>query len=180
MCRFLEINDHALSWLKLMAKIGGSDTSGLIALFDRCNEAHRIMILAPTGSAAALLNGSTYHSALGVKSDSRSNHNEHSTMEQVRSCLDGVDYIFIDEVSMISCYELYKISAQLAKGRNSNTALAECQKGGLEQDHIDRVTIPRLCIRFFSAMLQGGRSNDPGRYGVAADTATPCDFQISP
>lgn len=30
----------------------------------------------------------------------------------------------------------------------SNMALAECQKGGLEQDRIDRVTIPRLCIRY--------------------------------
>jgi len=40
-------------------------------------------------------------------------------MAQVRSHLDGVDYIFLDEVSMISCYELYKISAQLAKARNN-------------------------------------------------------------
>jgi hypothetical protein len=103
--------------------MGGTGKSqvikALITFFDKRNEAHRIMILAPTGTAAALLNGSTYHSALGVQSDSRRNHNEHSTMAQVRSRLDGVDYIFLDEVSMMSCYELYKISAQLAKARNS-------------------------------------------------------------
>jgi len=103
--------------------MGGTGKSqvikALIAFFDRCNEAHGIMILALTGTAAALLNGSTYHSALGMQSKSRQNHNEHSTMTQVQSQLDGVDYIFIDEVSMISCYELYKISAQLAKARNS-------------------------------------------------------------
>ena len=103
--------------------MGGTGKSqvikALISFFDRCNEAHRIMILAPTGTAAALLNGSTYHSALGVQSDSRRNRNDHSTMAQVRSRLDGVDYIFLDEVSMISCYELYKISAQLAKARNN-------------------------------------------------------------
>jgi hypothetical protein len=103
--------------------MGGTGKSqvikALISFFDKRNEAHRIMILAPTGSAAALLNGSTYHSALGVQSDSRRNRNDHSTMAQVRSRLDGVDYIFLDEVSMISCYELYKISAQLAKARNN-------------------------------------------------------------
>jgi hypothetical protein len=103
--------------------MGGTGKSqvikALISFFDKRNEAHRIMILAPTGTAAALLNGSTYHSALGVQSDSRRNRNDHSTMAQVRSRLDGVDYIFLDEVSMISCYELYKISAQLAKARNN-------------------------------------------------------------
>ncbi|KIJ96960.1 hypothetical protein K443DRAFT_49429, partial [Laccaria amethystina LaAM-08-1] len=92
--------------------MGGTGKSqvikALITFFDKHNEAHRIMILAPTRTAAALLNGSTYPSALG-----------HSTMAQVRSRLDGVDYIFLDEVSMMSCYELYKISAQLAKARNS-------------------------------------------------------------
>jgi len=69
--------------------MGGTGKSqvikALIAFFDRCNEAHRIMILAPTGTAAALLNGSTYHSALGVQSKSGQNCNEHSTMTQVRS-----------------------------------------------------------------------------------------------
>ena len=29
--------------------------------------------------------------------------------------LEGVDYIFIDEISMVACHDLYKISAQLAK-----------------------------------------------------------------
>jgi hypothetical protein len=32
--------------------------------------------------------------------------------------LDGVDYIFLDEVSMLSCHDLYKISTQLAKAFN--------------------------------------------------------------
>jgi hypothetical protein len=31
--------------------------------------------------------------------------------------LDGVDYVFLDEVSIISCRDLYKISAQAAKAR---------------------------------------------------------------
>jgi hypothetical protein len=77
------------------------------------------MILAPTGSAAALLNGSTYHSVLGVGSDNqRRSRNEQTTLAQVRTKLEGVDYIFIDEISMIACHELYRISAQITKARN--------------------------------------------------------------
>ena len=40
----------------------------LIDFFKERNESHRIMILAPIGSAAALLNGLTYHSVLGIGS----------------------------------------------------------------------------------------------------------------
>jgi len=53
--------------------MGGTGKSqvlkALIEFFKERGESHRIMILAPTGSAAALLNGSTYHSVLNVGSD---------------------------------------------------------------------------------------------------------------
>ena len=71
-------------------------------------------MVAPTGAAAALLNGSTYHSVLGI------NDSEFSTsksLAQIRARLDGVDYIFLDEVSMLSCRDMYKISSQCAKAR---------------------------------------------------------------
>ena len=73
------------------------------------------MILAPTGSAAALLNGSTYHSALGI--NDRGSQSVKSLV-QVCSRIEGVDYIFLDEVSMLSCHDIFKISSQLAKGTN--------------------------------------------------------------
>jgi hypothetical protein len=104
--------------------MGGTGKSqvikALISFFGKCNESHRIMILAPTGSAAALLNGSTYHSVLGINStkDGDTSRNEHTAIAQVKAWLDGVDYIFLDEVSMVACHDLYKISAQLAKARN--------------------------------------------------------------
>ena len=44
--------------------------------------------------------------------------NEHSAMALVKSRLDSVDYIFLDEILMLSCHDLYKISAQIAKARN--------------------------------------------------------------
>ena len=79
------------------------------------------MTVAPTGSAAALLNGSTYHSVLGIRSVNKKGEvfgNEQVLIAQVKGKLDGVDYIFLDEVSMVACHDLYKISAQLCKARN--------------------------------------------------------------
>ena len=43
------------------------------------------------------------------------------TLMQVRTRLLAVDYIFMDEVSMISCHDMYKISAQLCKVMNEPT-----------------------------------------------------------
>jgi hypothetical protein len=40
---------------------------------------------------------------------------ESAILNEVRSQLQGVEYIFIDEVSMITCHELYSISARLAQ-----------------------------------------------------------------
>jgi hypothetical protein len=84
------------------------------------------MVLAPTGTAAALLNGSTYHSILGVRSfnnngEDESIRNENSVIKDVQERLEGVDYIFIDEISMIACHELYAISSQLSKVTNEHS-----------------------------------------------------------
>jgi hypothetical protein len=83
------------------------------------NESHRFVVLAPTGTAAALLHGSTYHSFLGVPIDGQTAfRNETTNNAQVKTRLDGVEYIFLDEVSMVACNDNYKISSQLAKALN--------------------------------------------------------------
>jgi hypothetical protein len=97
----------------------------LISMFVQKQENHRFMVLAPTGTAAALLNGSTYHSILGVRSSNNNNgeeslRNESSVIREVQERLEGVDYIFIDEISMIACHELYAISSQLSKVTNEH------------------------------------------------------------
>ena len=52
------------------------------------------MILASTGSAAALSNGLTYHSALGIHNDeTKDQGNEHSTLAQLCACLEGVFFL---------------------------------------------------------------------------------------
>jgi hypothetical protein len=79
------------------------------------NESHRFMVVAPTGSAASLLGGSTYHSLFGIN-----DYNEKglTNLAQVRTRLVGVDYIFLDEVSMLSCHDLYRIACQIAIALN--------------------------------------------------------------
>ena len=107
--------------------MGGTGKSqvikALISMFNQRQESHRFIVLAPTGTAAALLNGSTYHSMLGIRSSNLNGEderirNENSVIREVQERLEGVDYIFIDEISMIACHELYMISSQLSKVTN--------------------------------------------------------------
>ena len=109
---------------KLRMYLGGMGGTGksqvikaLMHFFNQRKENHRFIVLAPTGAAAALLNGSTYHSVLGI--NDKGSGSSHS-LAQIRARLDGVDYIFLDEVSMLSCRDLYKISSQCAKACNEH------------------------------------------------------------
>src|SRR6202051_4637601 len=99
-----------------LSGMGGTGKSrvieALMHFFCERKENHRFLVVAPTGAAAALLNGSTYHSILGI------NNGEFisaKTLAQIKARLDGVDYILLDEVSMLSCHDMYKISSQCAK-----------------------------------------------------------------
>ncbi|KAJ7109035.1 hypothetical protein C8R43DRAFT_905008, partial [Mycena crocata] len=126
---FRIIADHASSaqttplkmYLGGMGGTGKSQVLKAIAMFfSKRNEDYRYLMLGPTGSVAALLNGSTYHSVFKLARESKSkNHddvdgirNEGSTFAAVNERLQGVDYIFIDEISMVSCNDLQSIASQ--------------------------------------------------------------------
>src|ERR1700730_13467866 len=94
--------------LMYVGGMGGTGKSQVIkALMDFYkfrNESHRFVVLATTGNAASLLPGSTYHSFLGVSIDGQpAFRNETTNNAQVKTRLDGVEYIFLDEVSMVAC-----------------------------------------------------------------------------
>src|SRR5882762_5085314 len=106
---------------QLIMYIGGMAGTGksqvikaLTAFFEKRNESHRIVITAPTGTAAALVGGSTYHSILDINDKNTST----ISMAKLRTRLDGVNYMFLDEVSMLSCHDMYNISVQPAKAFN--------------------------------------------------------------
>ncbi|KAF9534447.1 hypothetical protein CPB83DRAFT_724268, partial [Crepidotus variabilis] len=92
--------------------MGGTGKSQVLKslshFFTQRNEAHRFVVVAPTGTAAALLGGSTYHSMFGVHERSFDNR-----VGLVKARLTGVDYVFLNEVSMLSARDKYKIHAQL-------------------------------------------------------------------
>ena len=92
----------------------------LVQLFKLRKESHRFIIVAPTGSAAALLQGSTYHSVFGINSDSKQISG--IQLAQVKERLEGVHYVFLDEVSMLSCHDMYLISSRLARIMNNHDA----------------------------------------------------------
>src|SRR6266849_2032754 len=94
---FKIIANHATqkSTEQLKLYIGGMGGTGksqvikaLISFFEKRKESHRMIIFAPTGSAAALLAGSTYHSVLGINDNFSAAH----SVAQTRARLDGVDY----------------------------------------------------------------------------------------
>jgi hypothetical protein len=97
---------------QLKMYIGGMGGTGksqvlkaLTHFFELRKEKNRFVIVAPTGTAASLLGGSTYHYMFGI--------NEHSgtlsNFSKVLSRLTGVDYVFFDEVSMLSARDLYSL-----------------------------------------------------------------------
>ena len=101
-----------------MAGTGKSQVlKALVHFFKLRNESHRFIIVAPTGSAAALLQISTYHSVFGINSDGK--HISGIQLAQVKERLQGVHYVFLDEVSMLSCRDMYLISARLARVMNN-------------------------------------------------------------
>ncbi|THH26548.1 hypothetical protein EUX98_g7646 [Antrodiella citrinella] len=76
-------------------------------------EGYRIVVMAPTGTAASLVGGATYHSTLGLGTHGKGT--SMSKLNAIRDRLRLVDLFFVDEVSMMSCLDVYKISEQLSR-----------------------------------------------------------------
>jgi primosomal protein N' len=95
---FKIIANHAISanpeQLRMyLGGMGGTGKSQVIkalsSFFEGRKEAHRFIIVAPTGTAAALLGGSTYHSMFGI--NERMNI---SKIGHIKAKLSGVEYVF--------------------------------------------------------------------------------------
>ncbi|KAF8220716.1 hypothetical protein L208DRAFT_1066461, partial [Tricholoma matsutake] len=100
-----------------MAGTGKSQVfKALLKFFSLRNESHCLLVVAPTGSAAALLGGSTYHSTFILSQTSQTSNIQ---LSQIKSRLVGVEYVFLDKVSMLSCRDMYLISEQLSRLMNN-------------------------------------------------------------
>lgn len=124
---FKLITNHATSHTteRLQMYLGGMAGTGksqvikaVTKFFEDIGQLGQVVLLAPTGSAAANIGGSTYHSYLAINEHNR--QLSQTSLARLRQKIEKVRYIFIDEVSMLSCFDMYRISAQLALLMNEN------------------------------------------------------------
>ncbi|RXW14796.1 hypothetical protein EST38_g11058 [Candolleomyces aberdarensis] len=107
---------------QLLMHLGGMGGTGksqvikaLVAFFDRRQEPYRFVLLAPTGTAAALIGGTTYHSFLGFQAGRGGNTDSLSSIGDVIERFRGVGYLLMDEILMVSAINNCRISARCCK-----------------------------------------------------------------
>jgi hypothetical protein len=101
--------------------MGGTGKSEVIKAlhlwFSLRGESHHMVVLAPTGAATAVVTGSMFHSFLGLQTGERRSVNvdgrSTNSLDEARKRMRGVDYIFIDEISMVACQDFYLIDSRL-------------------------------------------------------------------
>ncbi|PBK88618.1 hypothetical protein ARMGADRAFT_902102, partial [Armillaria gallica] len=114
---FSIVAQHTMSRIseQLQMYIGGMGGTGksqvlkaLTEFFRLRNESTRLVHVAPTGTAASIIKDSTYHFMFGINE-----FTVKKSLGEVKARLSGVEYVFLDKVSMLSCANLYKISDRL-------------------------------------------------------------------
>jgi len=107
--------------------IGGAGGTGksrvintLKEFFHRRNQSRRFRLASYTGVAAKNISGMTLHSALSIgQRTTRSARTK--TNRDLIAMWEGVDYLFIDEISMIGCNFLLQISEALTEAKGKTT-----------------------------------------------------------
>ena len=117
--------DQAESFTMFLGGAGGTGKSRVITalsdFFASRNEKRRLRLAAYTGIAAAGIRGITLHTALNLNQLKRMlESNGNCSRKQLVAAWDGVDYLFIDEVSMVGCELLYDISNALSLAKGSS------------------------------------------------------------
>ncbi|PPQ72163.1 hypothetical protein CVT24_002414 [Panaeolus cyanescens] len=108
--------------LMYMGGMGGTGKSRVIkawvSFFNARNESYRCVLLGPTGTSAALIGGQTYHSFLSI--GMRDPDDLVCGIDDLRERLMGVSYLIIDEVSMIGCLDLLRMSRRCQEALQSD------------------------------------------------------------
>ncbi|EIW81886.1 hypothetical protein CONPUDRAFT_33586, partial [Coniophora puteana RWD-64-598 SS2] len=96
---------------------GGTGKSRVInalrAWFERRGQSRRFRLASYMGVAAKNIAGSTLHSCLSLNRNYASRATQHRQRE-LALYWNGVDYVFIDEVSMLGCNLMVQISEALS------------------------------------------------------------------
>lgn len=103
---------------------GGTGKSRVINalkdFFERRNQGRRFRLASYTGVAAKNISGMTLHTALSL--NQRSKGTRGKTHHDLVAMWEGVDYLFIDEVSMIGCNLMLQISEALTEAKGNTSA----------------------------------------------------------
>ncbi|KAJ7710809.1 hypothetical protein B0H17DRAFT_914469, partial [Mycena rosella] len=110
------LENHPEQLRMLLSGPGGTGKSRVIHalrdFFDLHGESRRLRFSAYTGVAARNINGMTIHGALCINQRS-SQSSQSRTRRDLTAMWEGVDYFFIDEVSMVGCSLLLQIHEAL-------------------------------------------------------------------
>jgi hypothetical protein len=111
---------------QLLMYLGGPGGTGksrvinaLRDFFSSRNETRRFRLAAYTGVAAWNIGGATLHALLQMNESGREMS---AKAKDLTAMWDGVDYLLIDEVSMIGCEMLQKVSRALTEAKGNTTA----------------------------------------------------------
>jgi len=127
---FRIISEHSMQIKPdpLRMYIGGPGGTGktrvihaLTEFFQRRHQDRRFRLTSYTGVAARNIQGMTLHSALCLNQRS-GKHSKLRTHRDIVAMWEGVDYLFVDEVSMIGCNFLLQISETLTEAKGNTSA----------------------------------------------------------
>ena len=85
----------------------------------RRNQLYRIPLLSYTGIAAQNINGVTLHSALSLSTSAQKKMSTKTRQDLIKMWT-NVDFLFIDEYSMVGCHMLYRIHRALVAAKESS------------------------------------------------------------
>ena len=88
--------------------------------FETCNQHYHFKLASYTGIAAKNISGTTLHAALNLNQFKKKG-SKLKTLQELITRWDGVDYLFIDEVSMIGCHFLLQISQALTEAKQNTS-----------------------------------------------------------
>ena len=115
--------------LMYVGGVGGTGKShvvnSILRLFSLVGKNRNILVAAPTGAAAILIGGHTIHS-LTLLPDAPGKN-----LQELCDIWDAVDYLVLDEVSMIGASFLSMLNARLQRAKGTNEYLHDSPFGGI-------------------------------------------------